>query len=87
MNDQLFFDVSVSAQYSEGIVRLGVAELVGTNQDGKRTLGPTRVILTTLQGMLQLQAQVNQMVDGLVEKGILRKSENPSATNSQSSPI
>ena len=75
MKDGLFFDAVVSSQLLDGVVRLGVAEVVGPEKDGKRQVSEPKMILTTLTGLLQLQAQINQMVDGLVDKNILKKRE------------
>lgn len=75
MKDGLFFDAVLSAQLLDGVVRLGVAEVVGPEKDGKRQVSDPKMILTTLTGLLQLQLQINQMVDGLVDKKILTKRE------------
>lgn len=79
MKDALFFDAVLSAQLLDGVVRVGVAEVVGPEKDGKRQVSEPKMILTTLTGLLQLQLQINQMVDGLVDKNILKKREEADA--------
>jgi hypothetical protein len=71
----VFFDVVVSVQFSDGVVRLNVADFANVSKDGQRTLGPTTQIATTLPGLLQMQGQINQLIDGLVERKVLRKPE------------
>ena len=75
----LYFDVVVSAQFSEGVVRLGLADYVGAPQDGKRPTGEVTQLATSVQGLLQMQSQINQLVDGLVERKVLRR-QDPAAT-------
>lgn len=77
----IYFDVIKSSQFSDGVVRFALTDFVGAAQDGKRqTNDDVTYLATSLPGLLQLQSQVNQMVDGLVDKQILRKQEkdNPS---------
>lgn len=76
-----YFDVVVSAQFADGVVRLGVADYTGQTKDGQRTTGPVTHLVTSLPGLVQLQAQINQLVEGLVEKNVLRRqAENGSST-------
>jgi hypothetical protein len=85
MSDQIFFDVPVSTQFSNGVVKLGVAEFSGPEKDGKQSIGNQKMILTTLPGLLQFQAQINQLVNELVQRNVLKKNDmagsdsNPSA--------
>lgn len=81
----LYFDVVVSAQFSEGVVRLGLADYVGPPQDGKRPTGEVTQLATSVQGLLQMQSQINQLVDGLVERKVLRR-QDPAATATPSDP-
>jgi hypothetical protein len=75
MSDQIFFDVPVSTQFSNGVVKLGVAEFSGPEKDGKQPIGNQKMILTTLPGLLQFQAQINQLVNELVQRNVLKKNE------------
>ena len=75
MSDQIFFDVPVSTQFSNGVVKLGVAEFSGPEKDGKQPVGNQKMILTTLPGLLQFQAQINQLVNELVQRNVLKKNE------------
>lgn len=71
----IFMDVVLSAQVSDGVVRLVVASYQGPEKEGKRPVGDQQQIVTTLPGLLQLQSQINQVVEGLVERKVLRKNE------------
>jgi len=79
----IYFDVVKSTQFADGVVRFALADFVGASQDGKRqTSEEATYLATSLPGLLQLQSQVNQMIDGLVEKQVLRKQEKePSKAN------
>jgi len=79
MSDQIFFDVPVSTKFSNGVVKLGVAEFSGPEKDGKQPVGNQKMILTTLPGLLQFQAQINQLVNELVQRNVLKKNEADSA--------
>jgi hypothetical protein len=81
----IFFDVVVSAQFSEGVVRLGLADYVGPPKDGKRPTGDVTQLATSVQGLLQMQAQINQLVEGLVERKVLRR-QDPAAPAEQAPP-
>lgn len=73
----IFFDVVKSSQFSDGVVRFALTDFVGASPDGKRIANEDVTYLaTTLPGLLQLQSQVNQMIDGLLEKQVLRKQDN-----------
>ena len=72
----IFFDVVKSSQFSDGVVRFALTDFIGAAQDGKRiTNEEVTYLATSLPGLLQLQSQVNQMIDGLVEKQVLRKQD------------
>jgi hypothetical protein len=75
----VFFDVVVSVQFSDGVARLNVAEVASVSQDGQRVLGAPTQIATSLPGLLQMQGQINQLIDGLIERKVLRK-QDPAAT-------
>jgi len=75
MSDQIFFDVPVSTQFTNGVVKLGVAEFSGPEKEGKQPVGNQKVILTTLPGLLLLQSQINQLVTELVQRKVLKKNE------------
>jgi hypothetical protein len=75
MSDQIFFDVPVSTQFSNGVVKLSVAEFSGPEKDGKQPIGNQKMILTTLPGLLQFQAQINQLVNELVQRNVLKKND------------
>jgi hypothetical protein len=75
MSNQIFFDVPVSAQFSHGVVKLGVAEFTGPEKDGKQPIGNPRTILTTLPGLLNLQAQINQLVKELAERKLIKPND------------
>ncbi len=83
MNDQLFFEVVLSSQFSNGIVKIEVASLLGQDKDGKQTISPSKTILTSVTGLIQMQAQLNRFVDELVEKKLLKKNEKASKVNSK----
>ncbi len=68
-----YFDVVVSTQFSDGVVRLGVANFTGPNQDGQRSTGGVTYLVTSLPGLVQMQSQLNQLIEGLVEKNVLRR--------------
>jgi len=69
----IYFDVIINTQLSEGVVRLGVADYVGPPIDGKRQTGDVTQLATSLPGLVQMQAQVNQLVENLIDKGILKR--------------
>lgn len=71
----IYFDTVITTQFSDGVVRLGVCDFVGAPQDGKRPMGEVTHLATSLPGLLQLQTQINQLIEGLVEKQILRKQD------------
>lgn len=71
----IYFDTVLTTQFSDGVVRFGVCDFVGAPQDGKRATGDITQLATSLPGLLQLQAQINQLIAGLVEKQILRKQD------------
>jgi len=81
-----FFDAVVSTQFSDGVVRLGVADYIGPPADGQRPTGPTTYLTTTLPGLVQLQIQINQLVEGLVEKQVLRR-QTPTLAVDDDKPI
>ena len=68
-----YFDVVVSTQFSDGVVRLGVAEFTGPSNDGKRSTGDVTHLVTSLPGLVQMQSQINQLIEGLVERNVLRR--------------
>ncbi len=74
----IYFDAVVSTQFSEGVVRLGLADYIGPPQDGKRQTGEVTHVATSLPGLVQMQAQINQLVEGLIEKQVLRRQTPPS---------
>lgn len=76
----IYFDAVVSTEMSEGVVRLSVADYSGPPQDGKRQTGSVTKLATSLPGLVQLQAQINQLVDGLIEKQVLRRQTPPSTS-------
>ena len=67
MTDQVFFDVPLSAQFADGAVRIELGIYKGEMKDKKRNVTPGATLVTTLPGILQLQGQINQLVEGLVE--------------------
>jgi hypothetical protein len=75
MTDQVFFDVPLSAQFADGAVRIELGIYKGEMKDKKRNVTPGATLVTTLPGILQLQGQINQLVEGLVEKKILTKKD------------
>jgi hypothetical protein len=77
----LYFDTVLSAQFSDGVVRFSLSDFVGPPVEGKRPTGEVTQIATSLAGLLQLQSQVKQIIDGLVEKQVLRKQENTSVNS------
>lgn len=81
-----FFDAVVSTQFSDGVVRLGVADHIGPSVDGQRPTGEVRYLTTTLPGLVQLQSQINQLVEGLIEKQVLRR-QRPTLAADDDKPI
>jgi hypothetical protein len=81
MNDQLFFEVVLSSQLSNGIVKIEVASLAGQDKDGKQAITPPKTILTSITGLVQMQAQLNRFVDELVDKKILKKNDKAPTAN------
>lgn len=79
MSDQIFFDVPVSTQFSNGVVKLGVAVFSGPEKEGKQPIGNPKMILTTLPGLVQFQAQINQLVNELVQRNVLKKNDDKNA--------
>lgn len=75
MTDQVFFDVPLSAQFADGAVRIELGIYKSEMKDKKRNVTPGATLVTTLPGILQLQGQINQLVEGLVEKKILTKKD------------
>ena len=75
MTDQGFFDVPLSAQFADGTVRIEMGIYKGEIKDKKRNVTPGVTLVTTLPGILLLQGQINQLVEGLVEKKILTKKD------------
>lgn len=69
----IYFDAIINTQLSEGVVRIGIADYVGPPIDGKRQTGEMTHLATSLLGLVQLQAQVNKLVENLIEKGILKR--------------
>jgi hypothetical protein len=78
----IYFDTVLSTQFSDGVVRFGLADYVGPAVDGKRPTGEVTHLATSLSGLLQLQSQINQMVNGLVDKQVLRKQDDPAVKTS-----
>jgi len=76
----VFFDQVLSVQFADGVARVSLAPIVSQDKEGKRIMGVPTQIVTTLPGLIQLQAQINQLMEGLVEKNILRKAEAPGQT-------
>lgn len=77
----VYFDVIVSTRLSEGVVRLGVADFIGPVEDGKRQTGEVTQLVTSLPGLIQMQAQVNQLVEKLIEKKVLKRDESATKTD------
>lgn len=76
----------VSTQFSNGVVKLGVAEFVGPEKDGKQPIGNPRTILTTLPGLLNLQAQINQLVKELAERKLIKPNDEIKSTSADVLP-
>lgn len=70
-----YFDTVVSTQFSDAVVRIGVADFTGPAQDGKRPTGEVTYLATSLPGLLQLQGQVQQLIDGLIERKVLKRQD------------
>lgn len=81
---QTFFDMVLSTHVRDGVVRISVAEFDNketTEGEEKKAQAfyESNVLVTSLPGLLQLHRQINQVIEGLESKGIIKKNEKEEA--------
>lgn len=77
---QTFFDMVLSTHVRDGVVRISVAEFDNKESSEEQDKKPpaffeSNVLVTSLPGLLQLHRQINQVIEGLETKGIIKKNE------------
>jgi len=71
----VFFDQVVAVRFSEGVARFEVGAFIGEKEDGKRVVGEIGHVFCSVAGLLQLKDQIDALVTALVEKKVLKKSD------------
>lgn len=75
MSKSIYTDGIANITMVDGVVRYDLVTMSPTEEEGKFNIAPVASVSTSLQGMLRSYDQMSKMINTMVEKGILKKTE------------